>query len=270
MLARESQWLASRINEIEESLNVIIRSIRNASRTVLAAAGTIAFAVGASAAQPAAAPAAAAKPATILVVGASGMIGSRVVQEAASRGHQVIGAARNPDKIARHANVRAVKLDATDQAAFTALARDADVIVSATSPRGGGDPIKEARGVGDAAMAAAQAAGKRLIVVGGAGSLNLPDGKPVLDTLPGRYRGEAAGMRAVLDTLKTSNVEWTFFSPASSISPGTRTGKYQLGTTTLLSDAQGKSHISAEDFAKALVDEIEKPAHIRSQMTIAY
>ncbi|MCC7463848.1 MAG: NAD(P)H-binding protein [Gammaproteobacteria bacterium] len=246
--------------------------LRRAGYATLAAAAMF-LAQGASAVQaatPGAATPVAARPATLLVVGASGMIGSRIVKEAAARGHQVIGAARNPDKIARLANVRAVKLDATDPGAFTALAREADVIVSAVSPRGGGDPMKEARAVGDAAIAAARATGKRLIVVGGAGSLNLPNGTPVLDSLPARYQGEAAAMRAVLDSLKASDVSWTYFSPASSIAPGERTGKYQLGTTTLLSDAQNKSHISAEDFAQALVNEIEKPAHIRGQMTIAY
>ena len=107
-------------------------------------------------------------------------------------------------------------------------ARHADVIVSATSPRGGGDPHQEAKAVGDAAIAAARATGKRLIVVGGAGSLNLPDGRPVAETLPAAYRGEALAMRAVLDSLKASDVNWTFFSPPLSIAPGTRTGKYRL------------------------------------------
>jgi putative NADH-flavin reductase len=206
----------------------------------------------------------------ILLVGASGMIGSRVLSEATSRGHCVIAASRHPEKIAGGANVKAVKLDATDKDAFTAAAKKADVIVSATSPRGGGDPVKEAKAVGDAAIAAAQATGKRLMVVGGAGSLNTPEGKAVVDTLPPQYQGEARGMRAVLDSLKASNADWTFFSPAMSISPGKRTGKYQLGTTTVLYDAQKKSAISAEDFAHALVNELEKPAHRKSQMTIAY
>jgi uncharacterized protein len=107
-------------------------------------------------------------------------------------------------------------------------------------------------------------------VVGGAGSLGLPDGRSVADTLPAVYRGEALAMRAVLDSLKASDVDWTFFSPAASIAPGQRTGKYRLGTTTLLSDQDGNSRISAEDYAKALVDELESPAHERAQMTIAY
>jgi uncharacterized protein len=206
----------------------------------------------------------------ILLIGASGMIGSRVLSEATSRGHCVVAASRHPDKIKTGPNVKAVKLDATDQAALTAEAKKIDVIVSATSPRGGGDPAKEAKAVADSEMAAARASGKRLMVVGGAGSLNLPDGRAVVDTLPPQYQGEARAMRNVLDSLKASDIDWTFFSPAFSISPGKRTGKYQVGTTTMLYDAQKKSAISAEDFAHALVNELETPAHRRSQMTVAY
>jgi putative NADH-flavin reductase len=210
------------------------------------------------------------RPATILLVGASGMIGSRILAEAAARGHSVIAAARHPEKIAAGANIRAVQLDATDAVAFIALARQADVIVIATSPRGGGDPMQEAKAVGDAAIAAADATRKRLIVVGGAGSLLLPDGRPVVETLPAAYRGEALAMRAVRDSLKASDINWTFFSPAASIAAGKRTGHYRLGTTTLLSDKNGDSRISVEDYAQALVNEIELPAHQRAQMTIAY
>ena len=206
----------------------------------------------------------------ILLVGASGMIGSRVLAEATARSHQVTAATRHPDKIAAGPNVRAVGLDATDSTSLAALAKDADVIVAATSPRGGGDPIQEARAVGDAAIAAARQTGRRLFVVGGAGSLNLPDGRPLAETLPDAYRGEALAMRGVLNALKASDIDWTFFSPAAMISPGTKTGTYRLGTTTLLSNEAGESRISAEDFANALVNELEQPAHRRSQMTIAY
>ena len=176
----------------------------------------------------------------ILLVGASGMIGSRVLAEAASRGHQVTAVARRPERIATGPNVRAISLDATDSKALAAQARDADVIVTATSPRGG------------------------------AGSLNLPDGRPLAETLPDAYRPEALAMRGVLNSLKASDIDWTFFSPAAMISPGTKTGVYRLGTTTLLSNDKGESRISAEDYADALVNELEQPAHRRGQMTIAY
>jgi uncharacterized protein len=206
----------------------------------------------------------------ILLVGASGMIGSRVLAEATSRGHQVTAVARRADRIADGPNVFAVGLDATDPKALATLARDADVLVTAASPRGGGDPAIEASAVGDAAISAARAAGRRLFVVGGAGSLNLPDGRPLADTLPDAYRPEALAMRGVLNSLKASDIDWTFFSPAAMISPGTKTGSYRLGTTTLLTNAAGESRISAEDFADALVNELETPAHRRGQMTIAY
>jgi putative NADH-flavin reductase len=216
-------------------------------------------------------PAKAGKPLNILLVGASGMIGSRILSEAASRGHHVTAAARHPDKITQGANITAVKLDATDKAALTALAKNADAIVMATSPRSTGKPIEEAKALGDAGIAAAKATGKRLFIVGGAASLNTPDGKPVMDTLPAAYRtGEPLGMRNVLDTLEASDITWTFFSPAVQIRPGTRTGKYRLGTSTVIADAKGDSRISAEDFADAVVNELENPKYLKSQMTIGY
>jgi hypothetical protein len=242
----------------------------NMSPRIILMAALIAGTALAPAVRPAELNPAQSKPATILLVGASGMIGSRILTEAAGRGHPVIAAARHPERIAIGANIRAVQLDATDPQAFIRLARQADVIVTATSPRGGGDPMTEARSVGDAAIAAARTTGKRLIVVGGAGSLTLPDGRPFAETLPAEYRAEALAMRAVLDALKASDINWTFFSPAASIAPGQLTGKYRLGTTVLLSDQNGDSRISAEDYAQALVNEIEKPAHLRAQMTIAY
>jgi putative NADH-flavin reductase len=237
-------------------------------RMLLAALAIVATAVQPAVAQTA--PKTGQQPPRILLVGASGMIGSRILNEAASRGHYVIAASRHPDKIATGPNIHPVMLDATDEKAFAAEAQHADVIVLATSPRGGGDPLKEAKAVADAAIAAARATHKRLVVVGGAGSLNYPDGRRVVDTLPEAYRAEALAMRNFLDTLKGSDINWTFFSPAFFISPGTHTGKYRLGTTILLSDAKGESRISAEDYADALVRELETPAHLRSQMTIAY
>src|SRR5215472_1890840 len=106
-------------------------------------------------AQPAPAQTPGKKPPTILLVGASGMIGSRILAEASSRGHYVIAAARRPERIATGPNIHPVKLDATDEKAFVAEARHADVIVLATSPRGGTDPLQEAKAVSDAAIATA-------------------------------------------------------------------------------------------------------------------
>lgn len=206
----------------------------------------------------------------ILLIGASGMVGSRILAEAVSRGHQVKAAARNPAKVAKGSGVEAIALDANNADAIAAAASDVDVIVSATSPRSGGDPVAEALGVGKALVAAAGKTGTRVFVVGGAGSLSLPDGTPLAETLPDAYRGEALGMRGVRDLLKASALDWTVLSPAAVIAPGERTGVYRLGSTTLMSDDKGESRISAEDFAKAVIDELESPDHSRQHFSVAY
>lgn len=206
----------------------------------------------------------------IFLIGASGMIGSRILAEAAARGHEVVAGARNPARIAEGKGVTPVKVDLADGAALARHADAADVIVSAVSPRGGGDPVAEATDNGAAVMAAATAAGKRLVMVGGAGSLSLPDGGAVLDHVPELYRAEATGLKAVYGALKGSALDWTFFAPAGMIAPGARTGQFRLGKDVLISSPDGSSSISAEDYAVALVDELERPANRRSIMTIGY
>jgi uncharacterized protein len=206
----------------------------------------------------------------ILLIGATGMIGSRVLAEAVARGHEVTAAARSADKVAAGKGVTAVAVNAADAARLTDLARDADVIVAATSPRSTGDAMAEAAAAATGVMAAAAATGTRLIHVGGAGSLQFADGKPVIDTVPEMYQTESRALIAVRDGLLTSNLDWTFFCPPFVIEPGTRTGVYRAGGNVILFDADGTSRISAEDFAVAMLDEIESPAHRMSLMTAAY
>ena len=206
----------------------------------------------------------------ILVVGGSGMIGSRIVAEAASRGHQVIAGARNPEKIESNENVTAVAVDATSADSIAQAAADADAIVISVSPRSGGDPITEATTVADAAMAAAKSTGKRLVYVGGAGSLLLPDGSPVAETLPPEIQPEALAMREVRDKLRASDLDWTFLCPPAMIQPGEKKGGYRLGSDDLMFNADGESAISAEDYSDALINEVESGAHSRAQFTIAY
>ena len=206
----------------------------------------------------------------ILLLGASGMIGSRILAEAAARGHSVTAAARSPEKITPAKGVTAIKADLSDARALAAQATAADVIVSSISPRNGGNPTEEAQTTARAVMAAAAAAGKRLVYVGGAGALNLPDGSPVLPHVPDIYQAEAKGMKAVYQALQASALDWTFFSPAAMVAPGERTGTFRLGQGVLVSDASGQSTISAEDYAVALVDELERPKNRRSIMTIGY
>lgn len=207
---------------------------------------------------------------TILLTGASGMIGSRILAEAVRRGHEVVAVARNPDRIAGGPVVTVVAADANDPAALIPLAGGVDAYVSALSPRSGGDPKDETLRWGGAAIAAARATGVRFVLVGGAGSLKLPDGSAVLDHVPEIYRAEAAAMVALRDVLVQSGIDWTFFAPAGMIAPGERTGTFRVQADVLISDASGQSFISAEDYAVAMLDELERPAFRGRIMTAGY
>ncbi|MEU4394841.1 NAD(P)H-binding protein [Kribbella sp. NPDC023855] len=200
----------------------------------------------------------------IAVYGASGMIGSRIAAEAVSRGHEVIGITRSGGE--QPAGVRAVVGSANDVASVKEIASTVDVLVSAIGPsRTGGDPQEFVNAI-DTLVAAAD--GTRVVVVGGAGSL-VADGKRLVDSpgFPEIYKSEALVVAGVLDTLRATpeGVEWTMLSPAQVIQPGERTGTFRLGL-----DEPVGTEISAEDYAIALVDELETPAHRRQRFTIGY
>jgi uncharacterized protein len=201
----------------------------------------------------------------IAVYGATGMIGSRVVAEALTRGHEVIGISRSGGELP--AGVRAVKGDAGDADFARALAAEAEVVVSAIGPsRTGGDRREYLAQLRTLTETLGDA---RLLVVGGAGSL-LVDGKRLVDSpdFPEVYRPEALIAAEALEYFRgldeTSGANWTFVSPAPVIQPGERTGTYTLGT-----DSPAGDTISAEDFAIVLLDEIATPAHIRRRFTAA-
>lgn len=204
----------------------------------------------------------------LLVVGASGMIGARIVAEAAARGHAVVAAARDPGRIAARPGVAAAALDIADAPRLAELAAAADVVVGAVSPRSTGDALAEALAYAEAMIGAAR--GRRLMLVGGAGSLNLPDGRPVADVVPEPYAAEAKAMRAAFDRIAASGIDFTVMAPAGTILPGERTGRFRLGGRTLMTDAEGQSRISAEDYAAAFLDEIERPAHRGTIFHAAY
>ncbi|WP_416966695.1 NAD(P)-dependent oxidoreductase [Streptomyces sp. 4F14] len=204
----------------------------------------------------------------ILLIGATGMIGSRIAAEARARGHEVTPASRSgKDGIA---------LDVTDPAAVTAAAAGHDAVVSAISPpRDGSDPaaplLAAYRSLLDGLRVAAV---RRLIVVGGAGSLRTPSGQDRVDTpdFHELYKPEALAQREVLRLLRADagDLDWTYVSPADVITPGERTGTFRLGRDDLLYAPDGSSRISAEDYAVALVDEAEKGEAIRRRITVAY
>lgn len=199
----------------------------------------------------------------IAVYGASGMVGNRVAAEAVRRGHQVTGVTRSGGALPD--DVRVVSGDAGDPATAKAVAGEADAVVSAIGPsRTGADHQLYL----DALHTLAENAGDaRLLVIGGAGSL-LVDGVRLVDTagFPELYKPEALTAAAALEYVRGlgDDVDWTFLSPAPVIEPGERTGSYRGGLDSPVGD-----HISAEDFAVALVDELEQPAHRRRRFTVA-
>ena len=201
----------------------------------------------------------------IAVAGASGRAGSCITAELARRGHNVTGIARNPDKIAKLANVTAVAGDANDRAALAKLWTGHDVAVSS---------IHFLVSDAETLIGAAKDSGvPRYLVVGGAGSLEVAPGVQLVTTpnFPAQYKAEAEKGGAFLDRLRQEKeLNWTFLSPSALIDFGNRTGKFRVGADQLLVDSAGKSWISFEDFAVAMADEIERPAHIRKRFTVGY
>ncbi|PYB85100.1 MULTISPECIES: NAD(P)-dependent oxidoreductase [Pseudomonas] len=201
----------------------------------------------------------------IAIIGATGRAGSQLLEEALRRGHSVVAIARNPSALQGRDGVTVKALDAKDSAAVQAAVTGCDAVLSAAhfstiEPGAIIEPVKRA-GV------------KRLLVVGGAGSLLLPSGHRVIDSpdFPEAYKAEAnAGVR-FLDTLRQEpTLDWTFLSPSAEFVEGQRSGHYTLGKDHLLIGADGKSWITFADYAIAMLDELEKPAHSRARFTVGY
>jgi uncharacterized protein len=201
----------------------------------------------------------------IAVIGASGNAGSRITAELARRGHAVTAIARNPGRIEAGDNVTPTRGDLMDQAALTGLLAGHDVAISSVHFLAS-DPLKLIGAARDSKVG-------RYLVVGGAGSLEVAPGVRLVTTpgFPVAYKAEAEKGAAFLDLLRAEKeLNWTFLSPSALFSAGERTGRFRLGTDQLLTAADGKSWISFEDFAVALADEIERPAHIRRRFTVGY
>ncbi|HEY1997625.1 NAD(P)-dependent oxidoreductase [Paraburkholderia sp.] len=209
----------------------------------------------------------------IALFGATGMIGSRIAAEAARRGHQVTAFVRNPARVpAGIPNLQAREADILDAASVAAAARGHDVVASAYAPPP--DDAEVVLAASRALVEGVRAAGvKRLVVVGGAGSLEVAPGKQLVDTegFPEAYKAVALAHRDALGFYRTvSGVDWTVFAPAALIAPGERTGTFRTGTDTLIVDAAGNSRISAEDYAIAFVDELEQGRFVRQIATLGY
>lgn len=204
--------------------------------------------------------------AKVALIGASGAAGSRILKELSDRGHTVTGIARNPEKIAALPGVTTAKADVFDQDGLAQVLRGHDAVISA---------VHFTASDAQRLIAAVRASGvKRYIVVGGAGSLEVAPGQRLLDQpdFPEAYKAEASKGAEFLELLRSTaqDLEWTFISPSAMFVPGARTGTFRLGKDQLLSTPQGDSRISFEDYAIALVDELERPAHVRERFTVGY
>jgi len=201
----------------------------------------------------------------IAVAGASGRAGSEIIKELSRRGHSLTAIARNPEKIAALPNVTPAKGDVLGQAGLTKLWTGHDVAVSSVHFLAS-DPLKLIGAAKDSKVG-------RYLVVGGAGSLEVAPGVKLVTTpnFPAQYKAEAEAGGAFLDLLRQEkDLNWTFISPSALFVEGERTGKFRLGADQLLADANGKSWITFADYAIALADEIERPAHPRQRFTVGY
>jgi uncharacterized protein len=213
----------------------------------------------------------------ICLIGASGFVGTAILNEALQRGHKVLAVVRHPEKIKTvHENLTVKQGDVSSAETVAEVCKGADAVISAynpgwTNPGIGEDTLKIypkiLEGVSKAGVG-------RFLVVGGAGSLFIKPGERLMDSgiIPDNFLPAVRSLaNFYLDTLtKEKTIDWVFFSPAGNIFPGERTGKFRLGKDDMIFDSEGKSNISVQDYAAAMIDELEKPAHHRERFTIGY
>lgn len=213
----------------------------------------------------------------VALIGASGFVGSAILEELLDRGYAVEAIVRNPEKInVQSPQLTVKKIDVADADALTACISGYDNVISAYNPGWTNPDIYSLihQNYPRILSAAKRAGVRRLLIVGGAGTLFVAPGLRVVDSgaIPEEIMG---GVRSLgefyLDTLeKEQDIDWVFFSPAGSLDPGVATGCYRLGKDDLIVDAEGKSRISVGDYAKAMVDELECEVHHRTRFTIGY
>lgn len=205
----------------------------------------------------------------ILLIGATGYVGSRLLAETLQRGHEVTAVAKDADKLPVHPNVMAVGLDVTDRSALSKIVSGHDVVISAFNPA----LDEDGSGTQSIIDGVKQGGVARFLAVGGAGTLLLPSGERVIDQpdFPAEWKEGAQRTARFLEQLSAEReLDWVFLSPAAMLAPGTRTGTYRVGKDYLLVDANGESRISLEDYAVAMLDEAEHPRHSRERFTVAY
>jgi uncharacterized protein len=212
----------------------------------------------------------------IALFGATGTIGQRILREALERGHEVTAIARNPSRIGeQNARLQTIAGDVTDADSVAKVVAGHDVVINSIGPS---QPEDDLNIVVDAAHSLltglSSADVKRLLIVGGAASLEVAPGVLLIDAaeFPAAWKGIAQAQMDALDLYRTAqtDVDWTYISPAAFIEPGARIGVYRTGGDQLVVDEKGESRISTEDYAVALLDEVENPKHSRERFTVGY
>jgi len=213
----------------------------------------------------------------IVLIGASGFVGSAILKEALDRGHKVTAVVRHPEKITTVNNNLLVKQgDASIIDTVSSVSKNADVVISAYNP-GWKNPdiaVETTRGYKAIIEGVRKAGVKRLLVVGGAGSLFISPGKRLMDTgsIPESFLPAVRALADIylIDLMAEKSIDWVFFSPAGILEPGLRTARFRLGKDDLIVNKKGESKISVQDYAVAMIDELEKPVHHRERFTIGY
>ena len=220
----------------------------------------------------------------VALIGATGFVGSKILAEALERGHHVTAIVRNPEKhpetLAPRPNLTVKKADALETDELARLLAGHDAVISSFNPGRGvaGAEVYDAFVKGHRSIIAAvkKSGVKRFLGVGGAASLKTPDGIEYLDspTFPKEYEPYKPGIRGTRELYyllkQEPDFDWIFLAPSSQIAPGQRTGKFRVGKDHLLYDEKGASKISLEDYALAMIDELEHPKHHRERFTVGY
>ncbi|KYN89266.1 NAD-dependent dehydratase [Vibrio cidicii] len=209
----------------------------------------------------------------VAVLGASGWIGSQIVEEAVTRGHQVIALVRNPSAIERQ-DVEIRQLDVLAEQDFAQALQGVDTVIASIGGRAAGNHDMVERSAAKLLEQLPNVGVKRLLWVGGAGSLEVAPGVQLVTVpdFPAEYKDEALAQSQALQVFRNSDspLNWTFVSPAAEIFPGEKMGQFRVGGDQLLTDAQGHSKISVADFASAMLDELETAKHAKQRISVAY
>lgn len=213
----------------------------------------------------------------IVIIGATGYVGSAILKEALGRGHQVKAIVRDPSKLTLiHPHLKVVGGSVTDTDFLSRELAKSDAVISAFNPGWSNPNIYEEtlEGYGSILCAVRNSGVHRFLMVGGAGSLSVAPGRQLMDEpdVPKKLLPGIRGMAKVYTDLllPEKSVDWVFLSPAVNMAPGERTGKFRLGKDELIVDESGDSNISVEDFAVAMIDELEQEKHHQERFTLGY